>query len=85
MQSVRGIKYDSRRSRAGKRRRDFGADMSRFSHAQDDYFATGIDSIFNKRDGANKTLAQPVAQPLQLEDFDIDDANSLFKVIHRAI
>ena len=46
VQSVEGIEYDRRGTGAGEGRGNFAADVSRFSHSEDNDLSAGIDRCF---------------------------------------
>ena len=53
-----------------------------FADPQDDHLPAGVDGFLNDLDGAGKRRAQPVTEPLELENFDFEHTNGLFNVIH---
>ena len=46
VQSVEGIEHDGGRTSAGEGRGNFAADVSRFSHSEDNDLSAGIDRCF---------------------------------------
>ena len=85
VQGVQGIEHDGRRAGAGEGGGDLVPDMPGFAHAEDDDFAARFHAFFDQLDGARKIVVQPVAQTLELEDFDIENASGFFEIIHRAL
>jgi hypothetical protein len=56
--------------------------MPRFTDADHDYFAARIHRVFDQSDRAREIVAQPLAQPLELDNFDVKDPPGFFQIIH---
>jgi len=56
--------------------------MPVFTDANDDYFAARIHRVFDQSDRAGEIIAQPLAKPLELENFNVEDAPGFFEIIH---
>src|SRR3954469_21807092 len=56
--------------------------MPRLPDPEYDHLASRVHRLLNQFHGADERFPQSVPQPLQLQYFDIEDTNRLFKVIH---
>ena len=56
--------------------------MPRFADADHDHFAARIHRVFDQSNCAREIVAQPLAQPLQLDNFDVKDAPRFFQIVH---
>ena len=79
MQSVERIEYHRRRTGAGQGGGDLAADVSRFSHANDNDFAARFHAILDQGNRARKIFVEPLAQALELKDLDIENAAGFFE------
>ena len=85
MQRVQGIEHDGGRTGAGERRSDLVPDVPRFPHADHDDFAARFHALLDQLHGTAKIIVQALAQPLELENLDVENASGFFQVIHRAL
>lgn len=85
MERVERIEHDRGRTGAGEGGSDLRADVPGFADAQNHDFAARLERRFDQIDRMPESFIEPIAQPLELENFEIEDASSLPKVIHPAI
>ena len=52
------------------------------ANADHDDFTAGVDRFLDDLDRAGKILTQPLTEPIELEDFDVQNAFGFFQVIH---
>ena len=78
MECVERIEHDRRRTGAGQSRRDFSTDVSGFPHTEDDHFSPSLDRCSDELDRASELLTEPLPQPLELGNFQIEHTCGLF-------
>ncbi len=83
VQRVQGIEHHRGRTGAGEGRGDLVPDVARFSHAEHHDFAARLDRFLDQVDRLGKIVVQAVAQPLELKNLHVENASSLFKIVHR--
>ena len=85
MQCIKRIENHRRRTGAGERGSDFPPDVSGLSDTEHDNFTARFEASLDQRHRARKILVEPFPQPLQLENFHVENSSRLFQVIHRAL
>jgi hypothetical protein len=85
VQRVEGVQNDCRRAGARQRRRDLLADLTGLADPEHDHLSARLYSLLDQLHRARKLLAQAVPQPLELENFHLEHAFALFKILHRPV
>ena len=82
VQGVQRIQHHRGRTGACQGGGDLASNVPGLTDAEHDHLTPRIHRIFDQADGARKVVAQPLAQSLQLDNFDVENTFGLFQIIH---
>ena len=85
MHRVQGIEHHRGRAGARERGRDFRPDVTRLPDPENHHLSPGLDAFLDDLHRARKAFPQPLAQPLELKNFYIENTFRLFKILHAFI